>query len=196
MEPTSLPAAGLASGAEGPLLPLPASVGSPLLPAAGFASGVDGTLHPPPASVVPPVLPAAVSASVESPFLPAAAPASGASLSAPAASDSASLSSASLLYSGAEPPPRPAVSTKTDNAGCKACLRNLRKIRTDTNRQFAMRKVKRNRPKVSDRPAPQHNYNTRARKRQKHKQKTHTKRKRPVSPPLQGPEILGVNFPT
>ena len=86
------------------------------------------------------------------------------SRSAPAISGSARLSATRLLFSGAEPPPRPAASMKADRAGCKACLQNLREIRTATNRHFAMRKLKRSRPKVSVSPAPQHNYNTRANK--------------------------------
>ena len=114
-----------------------------------------------------------------------------------AARDPTRLSSvSSLVYPGAEPPPRLAASMKAGKAGCKACLQNLRDIRTVTNRQFAMRKRKGNRPRTSDGPAPQHNYNTRARKKHKQKQKERKKRKRPDSPPLQGPEIPGVNFPT
>ena len=120
----------------------------------------------------------------------------GSSYSALAVSGSARLSATSLLFSGAEPPPRPAASMKADKAGCRACLQNLREIRTATNRQFAMRKLKRSRPKVSISPAPQHTYNTRGSKRHKRKQKARKKRNRPVSPPLQGPEIPGVNFPT
>ena len=95
-------------------------------------------------------------------------------------------------------PPDDITSKKAVTAECLACLHNLHMIRTNTNRRFAINK-KRNRPRASDRPAPQHNYNTRTRKKQKQNQKarsTNLKRKRPLTPPLQGPAIPGVNFPT
>ena len=103
----------------------------------------------------------------------------------------------SHIFLGAMPPDD-ITSKKAVTAVCSACLHNLHMIRTNSNRRFAINK-KRNRPRASARPAPRHKYNTRARKKQKHNPKTrpaNLKRKRPLTPPIQGPAIPGVNFPT
>ena len=114
-------------------------------------------------------------------------------------------------------PPEVARGKKAGNIKCVACLENLKYVRTNINLAFAKYRRKKRRnlaPQIDVRP--EHKYNTRSRaKRARNLQRTRSKRPRSVpapgssvspgpaakrsrqpSPPPQGTDILGANFPT
>ena len=114
-------------------------------------------------------------------------------------------------------PPELERGTKAAKAKCVACTENLKHVRTNINLEFAKYRRKKRRsiaPQIDVRP--EHKYNTRSRaKRARNLQRTRpkrprsdpspgdsvspgpvTKRSRQPSPPPQGTDILGCNFPT
>ena len=114
-------------------------------------------------------------------------------------------------------PPELERGTKAAKAKCVACTENLKRVRTNINLVFAKYRRKKRRsiaPQIDVRP--EHKYNTRSRaKRTRNLQRTRpkrprsdpspgdsvspgpvTKRSRQPSPPPQGTDIVGCNFPT
>ena len=96
-------------------------------------------------------------------------------------------------------PPEKSPSTKAGQASCKPCKTNLKLTRVDINRRYANYKKNKRKKQLPDRVRPQHNYNTRSKRPRPEKRviisQSANKRIR-LSPPPQGTDIQGVNFPT